>query len=252
MSCEHVRAVLSGEAPAVPVEAHLAACPDCRAFAEELAAVDAAARALPEIPPPEPLVAATWAAVEAEMAPPRRARRWAWAGAGLALAAAALLAVRAPDPAPADPGTLVPRGSGEDLPAIELQAAVASGGRAARLARGAAVRPGETVYFRVHLDRPAWVGLVRLDAGGARLVHAGPVAAGAGELAAEGRPLGWRVEPGEGDAVFAVIAAPSALSPQRVEDALSGAYDADDPRRACRAAASLGARCDAVAVKVAP
>lgn len=89
MTCDEMRALLA-EGAGLPEEgeAHLAACPDCRAAAQRWAAVRQGLAALREEPPPPFLHPRIMAAVRRAAAPPvpwwRRQPRTAWASAGLA------------------------------------------------------------------------------------------------------------------------------------------------------------------------
>ena len=67
MSCHHTRAVLDGQAPHVDVSPHLHGCPDCRAYVDELDAIDADVAALLPAAPSADLIASTLDAVEAAM-----------------------------------------------------------------------------------------------------------------------------------------------------------------------------------------
>ena len=185
---------------------------------------------------------------------PLRPRRIGWSlGAVAALAAGAVVFLAVPaelEPAPAE--RLVERGSGERLPDVSLKVAVRRDGTTRRHDPTQAVGAGDELYFRAGVDQDARLQLVRVDASGASVVHAQGAAAGEADLALGGAPLAWAVEAGEGDAVFAVLAAGSDLDAAVVEGALGAAYDPGDPDAACRAALSLGARCDATTVTVQP
>ena len=67
MSCEHTRAVLEGEAPLADTAAHLTGCADCQALAQALDAIDDLATSLPPPAVPADLLAATRAAMAAEV-----------------------------------------------------------------------------------------------------------------------------------------------------------------------------------------
>lgn len=261
--------------------------PDPRPLsAGEIEALDALARELPPLHVPPELMARTRAAMAAELAaesvePTRpdaplsaatsavarrdeaqpaaevvslRPRRVGWTlGAVAALAAGALVFIALPsEPTPAPAERLVERGSGERLPDVSLKVAVRRDGETRRHEPSRAVGTGDHLYFRAGVDQDARLQLVRVDARGAAVVHAQGAAAGEADLALDGAPLAWAVEPGEGDAIFAVLASGEGLDTAAVEGALGAAYDPADPDAACRAALSLGARCDATAVTVQP
>jgi hypothetical protein len=171
--------------------------------------------------------------------------------AAVAVAATALLALPTTPP-PADPGTLVERGVGERLPDVGLKVAVQRDGQLDRLSRDGAYGTGDTLYFRATVDDTAWLTLARIDATGAQTVHQQRLEPGEADLALDGGPLAWRLEPGEGDAAFALLATPGPISPAQVEAALSGTYTVGDPDAVCRRALSLGARCVAEIVRIAP
>lgn len=252
MSCDHVQAVLLGESPGGPVHDHLATCGECRALSEALGAVDDLAQDLPTIEPPAELASATLEMVLCEMRPRRSGRsRW-WAGGAAVLAAAALALAVLPRPPPPDLSRLVERGVGERTPEVALKVAVDTSDGVARLSRDRAYHSGDTLYFRANVDTGAWVALVRVGATGAEVVHQQQVTAGEADLAFEGGPLAWRLDPGEGDAVFALLAATSPVDLAAVEAALSGAYDRQETDATCRAVLPLGLRCSAVRVQVLP
>jgi hypothetical protein len=247
--------------------------------ADEIEALDGLARSLPPLVVPAELMARTRAAMAAELAAagdmtpaaasaaewpdeeppaaevvPLRPRRTGWTlGAVVALAAGALVFVALPDdPAPAPAERLVERGAGERLPDVALKVAVRDGADTRRHEPGKAVAAGDELYFRAGVDQDADLALVRVDAAGAAVVHAQGAGAGEADLTLDGAPLAWAVEPGEGDAVFALLASGSDIDRAAVEGALGGAYDPEDPAAVCRAALDLGARCDATTVKVQP
>lgn len=238
--------------------------------AEEAAAdreLDAAAAGLPLLEPPAGLAAAALDSVLSEMRsaagvlPPAAApvaatpapanRPWRWVLAAGA-AAAAVLVVVSPGPPPVDTSDLVERGVGERLPDVGLKVAVDQGGRVDRLARDASYGPGDTLYFRASVDGDAALTLVRVDAEGAEVVHSQRVTAGDADLALASGPLGWRLDPGEQDAVFALLASPELLSASQVATRLSASYTGGSPAAVCAAAQALGARCAAELVKVSP
>lgn len=240
--------------------------------AEECAELDGLFSAMPELAPPPGLVARTLAAMSAEVAAAEAmgldpvadassnvvrlpARRRAWTvGAAAALAAAALVAISVPSvPSPAPADRLVPRGvGGERLPDVGLKVAVSHDGSLDRLRADQGASVGDTLYFRVAVDNEAWVSLVRVTAVGAEVVHTQILSAGEADLALESGPLGWEMEGGEQDAIFALLAAPSALDTDVVEAGLGAAYDPTAPDALCQAALPLGARCSASFVQVKP
>lgn len=282
MSCHHTRAVLDGQAPPVDVSPHLRGCDGCRAYADELDAVDAAfAELLPPAPPadliartldavedamdadehwdfdalfaelppppvPPELAARTLRRVEAEMPAPR-SRRWPWA-AGLALAAAALLTVSLPGDEAADLSALTEKGAGVTLPELALEAAVSRGGAPpSRYRTDTRYSEGDIFYFRVSSDLPTTATLVRVDEQSVELVHQQPLAAGAVDLRRGEQLLAWKIEPGEQSADFVLLAG-AAPQPEAISSAL--AADAPDPCAALEAA--LDTSCAQIRVEVAP
>ncbi len=121
---------VEGDAPAGEVEAHLAACPGCREFAEELRASQSAFKELREEAVDQAMLDAirgrAMAAIAA--AAPRRPARWWWALAPAAAAVAILLVMimRVPEPrAPAGGfrgAGFSPRGASAPLPASRAEA----------------------------------------------------------------------------------------------------------------------------------
>lgn len=295
MRCDHVIAVLDGEAPAVAVAAHLETCASCRAHADALAEVDAlagelpelelpselaletwellelelAASALPELEPPADLIDRTLAAMEAEqlVAASSKAEtvgkadtrgvvvQGPWlrrvGGGALALLVAALaLVVVLPTEGPADLDRLVERGVGERLPEVSLKVAVEHGGTVARHRLDQRYPAGDTLYFRAQVDQPAWLALVRVDRQGATLVHAEQVDAGEVDLRLGEAPLAWRIEAGESDAVFALVATVGERAPSELVSGLASVNA--DAEAVCKAITAQGARCAAVPVGVQP
>ncbi len=233
----------------------------------EEAALDARFGTLPVLAPPPGLAEATLSAVMVEISADnepvapilsldharRRPRLPVALGAGLALAAGALLALLPPRHAPADPADLVERGVGERLPAVALKVAVLPpDGAPARLSREARYAEGDTLYFRASVDAQAWLTLVRVDARGATVFHQQALPPGEADLALAEGPLAWRLEAGEGDALFAILASSQPLSAPAVEAALGRAYNGGEPAALCRAAATLDSRCSAELVRMRP
>lgn len=277
MGCEHVRAVLQGESPLVDTTDHLAVCDDCAMLAAQLEQLDVAAQALPLLRAPDRLLAATRAAMAAEvrleaaldaLSPPpvpadllaatrdavameaARAQplpdnvvplwRRGRIWAGLAAAAAVLLLVIPPETTPADPDSLIEKGGGGGAYTdLALSIAVQSGSSTARLRMDRRYAPGDVLYFRSSTDRASEVLLVRIDAAGAAVIHQEQVAAGEVDL-----PLSWTLESGEGDAIFALLASSEPIASARVESALSLTW----PESPCAQAASLGLSCESVPV----
>lgn len=235
--------------------------------------LDGLARSLPTLSVPDALVARTRAAMAAELeaagpasapgvAParteaevvPLRPRRVGWSlGAVVALAAAGLVVVLVPrTPAPAPPERLVERGVGDRLPDVALKVAVRDGGATRRHDPGVPVAVGTQLYFRAGVDQDAELALVRVDARGAVIVHSQGAAAGEADLTLDDAPLAWAVEPGEGDAVFALLAGGGPMDRAGVEATLGGSNDPSDAASVCQAALALGTRCDATVVRVQP
>lgn len=235
----------------------------------ELALVD-----LPLLEPPAELLAATRAAMARELAgagehpeaaagspaaasveaPAGRVVRGPWGrrvglAGGLLAAALALFAIL-PGETPVDPDRFVQKGVGERLPDVALKVAVSRDGQVERHSTGTRYAPGDTLYFRAQVDQPAWVGLLRVDPSGAQLVHAEELPAGEADLRLGSGPLAWRIEEGEGSAVFALVATAGEPGPEALVSAL-GSVNAD-PGAVCAAVEALGARCAAVPVGVQP
>lgn len=234
--CRWATEVLLGEAPApadsARFDAEVAACAECSALVDSLGEIDALAESLPMLTVPDALSERTLAAVTAELAPPprvSRGRRLAWAG-GLALAAAAVLAVMPSSQTPAPPERLVARGAVESPPSLSLKVAVDSGEGLVRHRRDRAYPVGTAVRFRVDLDRPAHVGLVRLTSHGAEEVARWHLQHG-GDLTLDGAPLLWTLEEGEHDAIFVVVAANAPLPDNLASQwgAVSGTLSEADP-----------------------
>ncbi len=241
--CAHVEAVLTGEAPWPAGEgaaALVAGCPACGALHAALDEVDGLARALPTAALPPAARARIGAALQREAAP-RPLRRFAAPAA--AVAAAALLWTLQPPP-PGSAGPMVERGAGGRLPQVALKVAVVGDHGPSRHAHGAPVPAGSTLYFRASLDQPAELQLLRVDARGAAPVGRWRLDPGEHDLMADGGALGWQVEPGEGDAVWALLAAPADAPPL---PRLAGPADA-----LCAAARGAGYACDARLVEVQP
>jgi hypothetical protein len=253
VSCAHQQALLRGEAPGAPDAAHVAGCPDCGRLDAELRALDALAASLPAIAPPPALRDQVAAAMQDALRAPspsslRRVRR-AWLGGTMSLtAAAALLLVALRDPPPPAAAPMVERGVGERAPDVALKIAVERQGQLGRLSQQGRYEAGDLLYFRGTVDQSAQVGLLRVDAAGARLVHAQALPAGEADLRRDGGPLAWRIDPGEGPAVWALVAGAAPPDSEALRSALASAYAGEDADAVCRGAVALGLRCAALAV----
>lgn len=174
------------------------------------AELDARFAALAEVPPPPALAVRTLARVQAERDrerlvadPPApggwfarvRARRWALVAALLGVVAFNLARFEAPEVA--RPDALVPRGSAEVPPTLDLRAAVRRGASVERFAVGARYAAGDTLLFRVTTPTATTVRLSRAGV----LLWSGPVPAGESDL-----PVGYTLEAGEVAASFVVEA----------------------------------------------
>ncbi len=225
--CVYAEAVLLGESPSpagmqTDFDAGVSSCEACADLAASLAEVDDLAASLPDLEMPEELSKRTLEAVLAEMAPSSTApvrrpvrQKWPFAMIAGGLAAAMALIVAWPGaPAPAPPDRLVARGSGAALPTVALKVAVDEGSGLERHRRDAAYPSGTKVQFRVALDRPADVALVRVDGSGAEVVTTATLTAGDFDLQMGAHPLAWQVEPGESDARFVILAAPEGQLPK--------------------------------------
>jgi len=232
--CAYAEAVLLGESPyplggVADFEVGVADCPTCAELSEALSEIDVLAADLPDLIVPAELSERTLEAVLVEMAPepavrtgPPKRQKWPFALLAGGLAAAVALVVLIPSgPAPAPPERLVARGSAEALPSVALKVAVDEGKGLERHRRDAAYGSGTRVQFRVALDRPADIALVRVDGQSAQVVTTATLDAGDSDLVVGARPLAWEVEPGESDARFVLLAAPSGALPDDPASGLS-------------------------------
>jgi hypothetical protein len=267
MTCDHVQAVLAGEAPYVPVDEHLRTCEACRAFQASLDAVDALVPTLPAVPVPPDLVTATLAAMQREMIREQdgalgggseRRSRWPWTlGTGLALAAAALLFLIPRGPGRGDLDEMIVRGpAGDEVPQLDWKLAVvrgaarAGGAEVERFHRERTYVAGDQLEFRIDADRPASVVVLRVGTGGVETFHHQAVGAGDVQLGAA-----WELEPEDDRATFVLLSSaqpPDEALLAEVEARLSEAYDAQDDTRICRVAIERGLGCMSAQVHVAP
>ncbi len=241
--CTYTQAVLTGDAPQPrdrgAFDAGMVACKDCKALFDALNDIQCLAETLPPLAVPPALSQKTLAAVRAEMRPKRR-----WAPVlSLVVAAAAAWAVwvdTPPAPAPAE--RLVARGSDLAPPHIALKVAVDEGNGLQRHRRDTAYAPGTAVRFRVDLDRPANVVLLRVDTAGAAVVVSHPLPEGEHDIQLGSAPLSWNIEANDADAQFVVLAAPPDAA---LDDSLSRVQPfsgADEEASVCAVFAHLG--CD--------
>ena len=265
MSCEEIQARLLDH-PLAEVGDHLGGCTVCAAWARDLQLLDQRVQELPLPPVPVELVRLTLDRVAAERAleegsattnvvpfAPRapRTRVWAMGGSLLAMAAVALFWISAPQQV-GDPAQLVEKGVGERQPEVALKIAVQHQGHVDRLSRGERYSPGDILYFRAQVDLPAWVVLVRSAGGRSTVVHRQQMSSGEADLVLEQGPLAWRIESGEGDATYALLASSSPIEEAAVVGALQSAYDPGQPGSGCKAIEQLGARCVEATVQVEP
>lgn len=256
MTCAHQQEVLRGESPGAVDDDHVAGCARCSALAAGLAEIDQLAALLPLLRAPPALLARTAALMQAEAAPPDRAqpppfrrRRRAWLGGTMSLSAAAALFLFVwPRPPTPDPTAMVERGVGDRTPEVGLKVAVERQGQLDRLNQAEEYAAGDILYFRGAVDQAADVALLRVDADGAQLVHRQALAAGDWDLTGAGGPLAWKIDPGESDAVWALIGDAGPLDAEAARSALAPAYDGGDPSAVCARAQHLGLRCAAVTV----
>lgn len=260
--CAYAEAVLIGEAPPPfgdtgAFEAGIRECPDCSALADALADVDALAASLPELTVPEDLSRRTLDHVLDEMAPtpvvrPPHRQKWPFyvLAGGMSLAATMLLTILPRGPSPAPPERLVARGGTTALPSVSLKVAVDDGKGLARHRRDRQYPVGSRVQFRVGLDRPADVALVRVDEAGAQLVARTSLQSGDHDLNLGNAPLAWEVEPGEADAHFVVIAGPSGSLPDDPTAAVGAGSATVDDTGVCARVTSLA--CDERLFQVSP
>lgn len=203
------------------------------------------------LPTPPALIETTLAAMDAELrrgqVVPLR-RRW-WGAAGLVAAAATALVLVSPSEQPADPLRLVAKGDGDSLPELVLKVAVDDGHSVQRLRVGQRYAQGDVLYFRAGLDSAAALTLVRIDSEGAEVIHQQHLPAGEADLSSAAAPLAWELEPGEQDAIFALLASRTPLETSAAEEALAAGWSQPSP---CLAAHALGARCQSVFIGVDP
>lgn len=240
---------------------------------DELARIDAAAAALPELTPPPELadrVLAEIAAAPVPMAtpllPPAQPgaaappsspanRPFRRLGAVAAAAAAVLVAVLAwpTRPEVGDPADFVARGSEEVRPTVDLRMAVQdSAGGVDRHHAGEAYDAGDTLLFRYETRPGTHLHLVRVDARSARLLHVEQAAASTGDLLTEGAPLGYELERGEEAAVYALVSSNTPIGADRIEATLGaqpGRADALGTTTICDTARHAGWGCAAVRVE---
>jgi hypothetical protein len=139
---------------------------------------------------------------------------------GLSMAAAAMLVIQPNKPAPAPPERLVARGNATSLPTVSLKVAVDEGNGLARHRRNQRYRAGTRIQFRVALDQPADVALLRIDETGSQLVTRTQLQGGDHDIKLGDTPLAWEVEQGEQDAHFVVLAGPAGSLPSDVDAAI--------------------------------
>jgi hypothetical protein len=264
--CDWAVAVLTGEAPPpagdpVRFESEVRACPECSALAESLDDIDTLAASLPELTVPAELSQRTLGLVLAEMdrpapaaAParpvsPMRRRLLVFAG-GLSIAAAALLVIWPDGPSPAPPERLVARGNQTALPTVSLKVAIDDGQALSRHRRDQAYPAGTRVQFRVGLDQPAEVALLRVDDHGVQEVTRASLHTGDHDLQLGSAPLAWQVEPGEQDAHFVVLAGPEGSIPPDVSAVVRGGSATVDDTGPCARVTALA--CDERLLRVSP
>jgi hypothetical protein len=256
MSCLHQQQVLRGESPGEVDVDHLTGCEVCSALAVGLAEIDQLAAQLPELRVPPALSARTAALMQAEASqsthahsPSLRRRRRAWLGGTMSLSAAAALFLFVWPKAPApDPTTMVERGVGDRTPEVDLKVAVEHAGKLERLCQTAEYEAGDVLYFRGAVDQAAEVALLRVDAEGARMVHEQALTIGDWDLISNQVPLAWQIDPGESDAVWALLGAAGTIDAEAARKALASTYDNGDPQAVCARALQMGLRCAAVTV----
>lgn len=223
---------------------------DAAWVAEDLAAIDAAAAELPELPLPEGLARAVLdqvAITPQEHAVPQPANRpWRWV-AGLALAAVAILAVALGLPSGPDSqldGDEIIRGQKDPSAPVDMYISVKHPGQpVVRYGSAEALQQGDALLFRAQVAKPTQVHLVMVDAEGAFLLHQQPLPPGTTDLMTEGQILGYHVEERVQSAVFALITTPEPLTAAQVAEHLSVRVD---DQAVCEAAAErLDAFCDA-------
>lgn len=180
---------------------------------------------------------------------PANRRWWMLAGPLVVVAAAALIAFNAIswDPAVGDPDDWTLRGDPGTGPGVELSLAVQTDSGTDRFERGRGYGPGDTLLFRVDAYAGGAVHLVRVDADGAELLHVQSLdAPGTADLQTGAGRVGYALEKGEEEAVFAVIRTEEPLSPGAVSAALAVGPDVE---AVCVAAWELGGRCSAERVE---
>lgn len=183
--------------------------------------------------------------------PANRPSRWLLlVGPLVAIAAAVLVTVMVVpmDGGVGDPDNFTFRGDEGAGPGLDLSMAVRNAdGATERFERGEAYVEGDTLLFRVDAHAGGVVSLVRIDDDGAELIHSQDfIGAGTADLEMEGGRVGYALETGEGEAVFAVIRTEAPLSGDTIAEALAVGADVE---AVCAAAWALGGRCAAERVE---
>ncbi|HJN74430.1 MAG TPA: hypothetical protein QGF58_10905 [Myxococcota bacterium] len=221
---------------------------------------DAALAKFTDVELPAGLAERTLTRVEAARASePRQANSPRWKKfvvAGLAVAAATMLVVRSA-PETGDVSTMTARGLDETTPAVALKMAAEHDGAALRLRDGTAYEPGDTLFFRYHMERDGWIHLVHADDEGVHVLTQARVEGGEDDLRIGGEQVVWTLEPGDTTSVFGFVTTNEALDAHVLESELekrltdrSPSGQTVDPEDLCAAALSSGLRCDAARVEV--
>lgn len=133
-------------------------------------------------------------------------------------------------------------------PEIQLSMSVIEPGESpGRYARGKAYEAGSILMFRANSEVPGALMLVRVDAQGASVIHTESFdTAGTADLRSETGRYGYQLEPGQREAIFALLHASSPIDEGELQDALRVQPEV---AAVCAAAAALGAQCAAERVE---
>ncbi|GEM_PF-2067557 len=183
-----------------------------------------------------------------------RARRLFVGGGAVAALAAAVLLGLPTAPQQGDLAGMTQRGTGADLPALDLRMAVRTDDGVDRLRADQTYGAGDVFYFRYEAAADGWLHLIHATQAGVQVLESQPVTRGHADLARGGEPLAWTVDDTDpNQAVFALVRTVRPVSADELSQALTGVLDGDAPlapTTLCQAATTLELSCDAQAVRV--